>query len=389
MRLTFLTHFPGRGGSTSLLQQLIAFFEQQGHPTEIVCGSDDTHPQLPRYRVVARSPSRRDRRWNYLTTITDTKPDLVYAISGGEEFDILRFLAVPRAHHIFSLEKNDWIDIPRLIRRTAAFTELFTANTPDVLEFIHSITGLPAEKLALAPYRLDATWSSSPDVRKPRLPVRIVYCARLEPEQKRAHWLAEVIPLAKAQGLHLHWDIVGDGPSLPLLEKRLASFRDTVTFHGWQDRAAMQHVHSQADIFFLCSRWEGLPVAMAEAMTRGLASVVPSGPGGMEYAVRLRDSGWLYDAANPRACVEALAIACADLDLLHRKKLAAATTTREILSEEFVTNSLLQLEARLQKLAFNGRSLDPHRTPRLRSVSALRAIKRKALATTRKIFSRR
>ena len=386
MRLTFLTHFPGRGGSTALLQQLRDFLEKQGHTTQVVCGSDDDQPQLTRYHVVPATRGRRNRRQQYLATIAATKPDLVYVISGAEEFDILRFLSVPRAHHISSLEKNDWVDIPRLIRSPAAFTELFTAHTPDVLKFIHSITGLPAENLALAPYRLDATWSSPPDVRKPHLLVRIAYCARLEPDQKRAHWLAEIIPLAKARGLHLHWDIVGDGPSRPLLEKCLAPFPDTVTFYGWQDRAAMKHIHSQADIFFLCSRWEGLPIAMAEGMTRGLASVVPSGPGGMEYAVRLHDSGWFYEAASPRACVDALSAACADLDRLHRKKLAAAATAREIFPEEFVTQELLRLEEQLRQLAFNGHTLDPLQTARLRATSLPRVLKRRILSAVHRFW---
>jgi len=388
MRLTFLTHFPGRGGSTGLLQQMQAFFEQRGHPTEVVCGSDDAFPQLARYRVVPSSRDRRERRLRYLAEIAATNPDLVYAISGAEEFDILRFLTLPRAHHIFSLERNNWIDIPRLIRRTASYTELFTANTPDVLAAIQSLGGVSAESLALAPYRLDGDWLDHPEIEKPRLPVRLVYCARLEPDQKRAHWLAEIIPHANARGLPLHWDIVGDGPSMPLLERRLARFRDSVTLHGWQDRAAMQRIHSHADVFFLCSRWEGFPVAMAEAMTRGLASVVPAGPGGMEYAIGLHDAGWLYDAHSPRACVDALANAFADLEQLHRKKLAAATTARQILSEEFVTQELLRLDVRLQKLAFNGRALDPNCARRLRAVPVPRALKHRTLATLRRILSR-
>ena len=40
MRVTFLTHYPGRGGSTFVTAQLAGFFRDCGHQTQIVVADD-------------------------------------------------------------------------------------------------------------------------------------------------------------------------------------------------------------------------------------------------------------------------------------------------------------------------------------------------------------
>jgi glycosyltransferase involved in cell wall biosynthesis len=373
MRITFLTHFPGRGGSTVLLQQFQDFFAHCGHSTEVICGMDDSTPVLRQYQVVPTLPRNRwrERRSHYLEAVRGTTPDIVYAISGTEEFDILRFLPFPRAHHIFSLEKHPWTDIPRLIHHTASHTELFTANTPDVLDYIHPLTAPSGAQSVIAPYRMAPLWFTerkSPNSAL-KAPIKICFCARLEPYQKRAHWLAKIIPAAHRRGMPLEWHIIGDGPCASHIRAHTTTCSTPVTYHGWLSADEIHSLYEQMDIFFLCSRWEGLPIAMVEAMASGLACVAPRIPSGIVHMLGDGRAGWIFDASSPRACVQALEEACADRELLQKKKRQAAQVARQTHSPAAAEHHLLALESSLQNLSFNGRILDPQRTGNLRSVS--------------------
>ena len=163
MRITFLTHFPGQGGSTVLLRQLKSFFESRGHAISVVVGEDSESTLIPDYQVVPDSspPGSRDRLRLYVQCVQRTKPDMVYTISGTEESNVLRFLCVPRVLHVFSLEQHEYLDVPFRLGQLEAYTEGRTANTPDVLPRICPANGAVLQAFT-APYRLDPCFAVPP-----------------------------------------------------------------------------------------------------------------------------------------------------------------------------------------------------------------------------------
>lgn len=96
----------------------------------------------------------------------------------------------------------------------------------------------------------------------------VLHAARIVP-QKRPRLLAEVIRrLAHKEGLAFVCVVAGDGEGLPAL-------REFVTEHGIDSRVRfvgavtperMQELQAAADIFFLPSRYEGLSLALYEAL---------------------------------------------------------------------------------------------------------------------------
>lgn len=353
MRITFLTHFPGRGGSTEFLRQLRTFFDARGHDTSVICGEDSEHPLIDRYAVVTKFPRNdwRERREAYLKVVKDTSPDVVYVISGIEEFDIIRFLNVPRAHHIFSIEQHAWIDIPRLIHQTAHFTELFTANTQDVLDEVETMA--PASKAAtvVAPYRIDSAWFQSHSPAAAEL-VRVCFCGRIERYQKRAHWLARIIVESRRRHLPIEWHIIGDGPEAQSL--RANADGADAHFHGWLAPEQVRSIYGKADLFFMCSRWEGLPVAMVEAMAGGLAALVPRMNGGSSHLLKDGKGGWTYSPRSWRDAVHALEAVCAEQKKLDQKKEQALKIAARYFVPEVADEQLLGLENALRRLTFNG-----------------------------------
>ena len=91
MRITFLAHYPGRGGSNALLRQLADFFRAAGHAVTTVVGQDDAEPVLTDY-VVAGVPVAapwRERLRRLQEAIEATRPEVVYSFSGKDEFDVV------------------------------------------------------------------------------------------------------------------------------------------------------------------------------------------------------------------------------------------------------------------------------------------------------------
>lgn len=375
MRITFLTHYPGRGGSTTLVGQLAAYFQSRKHEVSVLTGEDSPNPVLRHYVVVPRHQggSWRDRIQDYLDAIEATHPDVVYTVSGREEYDVLRFLRQPRVCHFSSLEKHSWLDIPYRIKQLDGFAEAVTANTPDVLKVIRTHQRHPC-KTEMVPYRIQPCFMAANDVSL--LPdsndnrfLEICFVGRLETIQKRVQWLPEIIQACRGWNRSIRWHIYGDGPWAS--EFRAAIMRlgydKEVFMHDWMDGPSLARLLPAHDLFFLCSLWEGLPIAMVEAMLCGLACVVPAIPAGITYTLAA-GGGWLYEAKSPLASVAALNEATSDRLLILQKKAKAQAIARAQYASDLVEFQLNRLETGLKELRFNGRSMQIDTAPKLRNL---------------------
>jgi glycosyltransferase involved in cell wall biosynthesis len=133
-------------------------------------------------------------------------------------------------------------------------------------------------------------------------PVRIISVARFEPPKDHATLLRGLARLAS-----LPWtlELVGDGPLEPEV-RRLAGdlgIGGRVLFAGYQPDPA--HQLARSHLFILCSRSEGFPRSVLEAMRAGLP-VVASDVGGAREAVEDRVSGRLVPAGDIDSLTAAL-----------------------------------------------------------------------------------
>lgn len=101
---------------------------------------------------------------------------------------------------------------------------------------------------------------------------RMIFVGRLN-SQKNLLYLPSI--LAKIRTLDWELDIVGDGAERHALETAIDEFNLSakVHFHGWLDRRLVEKKLTEADIFILPSRAEGLSVAVLEALKFGLVLV--------------------------------------------------------------------------------------------------------------------
>lgn len=96
----------------------------------------------------------------------------------------------------------------------------------------------------------------------------MLYAARISP-QKRPRLLAEVIRrLTRNEGFAFVCVVAGEGPDLPALREFATEheLESRVRFVGTVTLERMQELQAAADIFFLPSSYEGLSLALYEAM---------------------------------------------------------------------------------------------------------------------------
>jgi glycosyltransferase involved in cell wall biosynthesis/4-hydroxybenzoate polyprenyltransferase len=109
-------------------------------------------------------------------------------------------------------------------------------------------------------------------------PLRLVYAGRLIQEQKRVLDLARLI--GHLAELHVSFDllVVGDGVARRELERRLTRIRlpedSQVRFAGAVPHREMDAIWGAADVCVLVSSFEGMSIAMLEAMGNGCVPVV-------------------------------------------------------------------------------------------------------------------
>ncbi len=110
--------------------------------------------------------------------------------------------------------------------------------------------------------------------------------------QKRLHHWLELAADLYRQNPDLHFVIVGDGPEEENLRRQIAAsgLTDACTLPG---RLSEVRPWLRAmDIYLMTSAFEGLPIAMMEAMSMGLP-VVATSAGGIAEAVRHGEDGFL------------------------------------------------------------------------------------------------
>jgi glycosyltransferase involved in cell wall biosynthesis len=123
--------------------------------------------------------------------------------------------------------------------------------------------------------------------------------------RKGHHTLLQAAHQLKPQGLPLRYLICGEGKLRPALEtqaRRLGLAAD-VSFTGFYPDVS--HILTAADFFVHVPVWEGLGVAVIEALAAGLP-VIASNVGGIPELIADQQTGLLVPPQNPTALAAAL-----------------------------------------------------------------------------------
>lgn len=178
----------------------------------------------------------------------------------------------------------------------------------------------------------------------------VVGCSALLKPQKGLTDLADAVALLAARGVRATIVVLGDGPLRRTLEARatgLPASPARFRLDGWRDDAMAWM--PAFDLFVLPSRWEGLPVALVEAMSLGIPAV-GTRVSGIEDVIEDGVTGWLVEAANPRALADRLA--CATASPAARARIGEAGRTA--VETRFSAEAVAAAHDRLYQALLNG-----------------------------------
>ncbi|KQP21186.1 glycosyltransferase [Pseudorhodoferax sp. Leaf265] len=146
----------------------------------------------------------------------------------------------------------------------------------------------PTGRIFVLPNTISAELEHAPRVamRGPAAgrPLRVLVLGRLDAHQKGLDMLlGHLMQADPARFAGLHFSLVGDGPYQPDIESALAARPELarhVTLRPWM---SAQTALAESDVLLLCSRYEGVPLVMLEAMALGVPVVCPDLPGTQPY----------------------------------------------------------------------------------------------------------
>lgn len=172
----------------------------------------------------------------------------------------------------------------------------------------------------------------------------ILFGGRLAPEKGlhlliRAYSTLNSIAQAKFKLV-----ICGSGP----LEKELkdlsssCGIRDRVLFISWLSNPEFIKKLAESAIFVMPSRYEGMPVAMLEAMASGKPIIASDVPGPQDIITHGKD-GYLFEKGNITQLKEFLELLIENLDLREKLGRKARKTIEEKYTFEKIADMYLQL----------------------------------------------
>jgi len=117
---------------------------------------------------------------------------------------------------------------------------------------------------------------------------KIAWVGRMEEFSKRVSDLPKIARALCDAGVACQFDLVGDGPARQALVDEISrsGLAASITLHGWRDRDGVRSVLENADIFLMPSNFEGMSVALMEAMAAGCAIVSSRTSGIEDYSLR-------------------------------------------------------------------------------------------------------
>jgi len=245
---------------------------------------------------------------------------------------------------------NSWQGpVHRLVDRTLALvTTRLIACTAQVADKLQNQDGIDAKRIvtlangvdlqrfaAVMPVDIEQALDASGS--GPWLAI----LGRLEPVKGQAY-LLECLALLRDQGVAFRCVLIGDGPERDALVAQVVRQRlqEHVWFAGFRDRVPAWL--AAIDVLVMPSRWEGLPMALLEAMALG-KPVVAHAVGGIPDVVRDGQEGLLVPPHHPQQMVQALARLLGDAPLRQQMGARALARVRAHYSAEALSHAYEKL----------------------------------------------
>ena len=154
-----------------------------------------------------------------------------------------------------------------------------------------------------------------------------------------------IMAVHQIEDLDLHLDIVGTGAylgELKILAQKL-EIEDKVTFHGRVDDDELDRIYASADIYLIPTmRYEGLPLALLEAMSHGIPTI-SSEIGGNADVITHDFDGLFIKPGDMKELIEAIRKLGNNVEVRKSISNAARETTEKRFDKERMIEETLEI----------------------------------------------
>jgi len=312
------------GGAERFLVKLLKNLSQELFEIKVVCISrkgvwaeEVEHSGIPVVSMDKRTGIDPLFLFRLMILLHKEKPDLVNLYLWTAYFWGGLAAHLVGVKHIIVTEQNldiwkRWYHkfIDKILMR---WMERVVCVSDQVAEFYKNKIGVPENKIRMIPNAIDLTMfspSQAPTGLKKKLEVNkdsfLFVCAARLHEQKAHHILIKAVDILVQRGVEgFHLIIVGEGELRELHETdvRRKNLSRQISFLGL--RQDIPDIFQQSDCLVLSSDYEGLSLAILEAMAARLP-VVATDVGGNAQVVSTGNTGILVPAQRPGLLADAM-----------------------------------------------------------------------------------
>ncbi|MCA1815261.1 MAG: glycosyltransferase family 4 protein [Acidobacteria bacterium] len=347
---------PPTGGAHTFLVHLSASLVRRGYAVSVVtqpgrergvadalrAAGAEVHERLWRATDLPEERAARLAAW-----VNARRPD-AYVVSASPDAGWLALPLLDGGIPRLSVAHNDVGAFYEPLRHYGAFVDCAVSVSEEIHRKTTAECGIPAGRARRIAYGVESLSEPEAEARAAASvssagePLKIVYVGRMVEEQKR---VSEMAPLAEElarRGVAFELHVIGDGEARARLAAEFAArgVAARVKLWGWLSPSGVKRRLAEADVFLLMSDYEGLSVALLEAMGRALAPVVTRIASGTGEVVEDARSGFLVPVGDIEAFADRIGLLARDRRLLASLRLAAWRASQpytvERMADEYV-----------------------------------------------------
>jgi len=303
----YFTHFRTLGGVESILHRHHVSDQAGNLASRFVLFFEDRQLQQKFPRTFGLGWSWRTTIWQARRCFAEFAASQTPHVAMYHNLWGLAFLAeFDRATRRLGLLHSDWPGLEQdLSAQRGLLDGMLCVSEALQVKVLRQLPELNPRRVELIPYPITNFPPAPPRLPLENRPLVIGFCGRIVKEQKRVDRLPPLVRLLESAGLDFRLELLGTGNGEKWLHRQFGC-RPNVIFHGRKQGDAYRKILESWDGIVFTSDYEGLPIALLEALIAGVLPFYPEiNSGGDRYAKEVRPV-LLYPSGNLDALTRAL-----------------------------------------------------------------------------------
>jgi glycosyltransferase involved in cell wall biosynthesis len=317
-------------GVNVFLERLILGLNKRGISSTLITSLDCAQVPVPsEIPIVDLKWSIDDggsRRWSLVSKFLREHSPCIF-LPGYDWFAAWKSTSLPTDIHVVGILHSDEPCYHALAKECGPYCSAVVAVSSHIARCI-DLLKIPSTTI---PYGVPCPARGSIRPRPIESGLRVIVASRLVQYQKRILDVPEILRTANYQGISLTLTIAGDGKDRDILEQQVRQHagKCKAEFVGALTNNEVLMLFHEHDIFLMTSDFEGLPIALLEAMSCGCIPLVSDIKSGIHDVVIDGKNGFIVPVGDISSFVEKLALLDENPEILPQMSTAAHSQIRD------------------------------------------------------------